>query len=120
MAVFGVGGLSLSLNELGVRMEGVSTRVLGWLVTNGLGIVLIAAITTVALKAAGILTSKLMAFLHRDKLDIESQKRAAPLGSFCGGLPAPRSPDRSVCSGTARRPNRRSSPRAVSWAWPSA
>ncbi|HPC61475.1 MAG TPA: mechanosensitive ion channel family protein, partial [Verrucomicrobiota bacterium] len=81
MAVFGVGGLSLSLNELGVRMEGVSTRVLGWLVTNGLGIVLIAAITTVALKAAGILTSKLMAFLHRDKLDIESQKRADTLGS---------------------------------------
>ncbi len=81
MAVIAVGGLSLSLNELGVHMEGVFTRVLGWLVTNGLGIVLIAALTTVALKAAGILTSKLMAFLHRDKLDIESQKRADTLGS---------------------------------------
>lgn len=79
--VIGIAGLSLVLNEIGVRMDRVFARGLDWLVTNGVGIVIIAAITAVALKATGILTSKLLAFLHRDKLDLEAQKRADTLGS---------------------------------------
>jgi len=73
--------LSVLLNEVGLSMERVFNRALDWLVGNGLGIAIILALTFVALKVAGLLAAKLVAFLSRDKLDLESQKRADTLSS---------------------------------------
>jgi small conductance mechanosensitive channel len=73
--------LSVLLNEIGVSMDRVVNRALDWLLSNGLGIAIILAITFVALKAATILAAKLAAFLNRDKLDFESRKRADTLSS---------------------------------------
>jgi moderate conductance mechanosensitive channel len=73
--------LSVLLNELGLSMERVFVRALDWLVGNGLGIAIILAMTFVALKVAGLLAGKLVAFLGRDKRDLEAQKRADTLSS---------------------------------------
>jgi len=74
-------GLSILLNEAGLSMERVFNRALDWVVSNGLGIAIIVALTFVALKVASLLAAKLVAFLNRDKLDLESQKRADTLSS---------------------------------------
>ena len=76
-----VAAVSFLLNEIGVSMDRLLNRALDWLLSNGLGIAIILALTFVALKAAGILAAKLVAFLNRDKLDLESQKRADTLSS---------------------------------------
>jgi small-conductance mechanosensitive channel len=73
--------LAVLLNDIGVSMARVFDLGLLWLVSNGLGIAIILAMTFVALKIAGLLAGKLVAFLKRDKLDIESQKRADTLSS---------------------------------------
>jgi len=79
IAILAMAG-SVLLNEVGVSMQRVFNKALDWLVSNGLGIAIIVAITFVALKVAGFLSARLVAFLNRDKLDIESQKRADTLG----------------------------------------
>ena len=73
--------LSFLLAEIGVSMDRVLNRVVEWLLSNGLGIAIILALTFVALKVATMLAAKLGAFLSRDKLDTESQKRADTLSS---------------------------------------
>jgi small conductance mechanosensitive channel len=73
--------VSVLLNEIGVSMDRVVNRALDWLLSNGLGIAIILAITFVALKAATLLAARLGAFLNREKLDLESQKRADTLSS---------------------------------------
>lgn len=73
--------LSFVLSEVGVSMDRVVNRGLDWLLSNGLGIAIILALTFVALKVATLLAAKLVAFLNRDKLDHESQKRADTLSS---------------------------------------
>ncbi len=67
------------LQELGVSMERVSTRAVDWLIGNGLGIAIVLAMTFVALKVAGLLTARLVGFLSRNQLDVESRKRADTL-----------------------------------------
>jgi moderate conductance mechanosensitive channel len=71
--------LSVLLNDVGVNMERVFNRALDWVVSNGLGIAIILALTFVALKVAGLLAAKLVAFLSRDERDHESKKRADTL-----------------------------------------
>jgi small conductance mechanosensitive channel len=73
--------LSFLLAEIGVSMDRVLNRALDWLLSNGLGIAIILALTFVALKVATMLAARLGAFLSRDKLDTESQKRADTLSS---------------------------------------
>ncbi len=73
--------LSVLLNEIGVSMERVATRALDWVLSNGLGIVIIVAIGFVALKVANLVAGKLGTILSRDTLDAESQKRADTLSS---------------------------------------
>ncbi len=73
--------MSILLNEIGVSMERVFIRAVDWVVGNGLGIAIILAMAFVALKVAGMLAARLVAFLNRDKLDLESQKRADTLSS---------------------------------------
>jgi small conductance mechanosensitive channel len=73
--------LSFLLSEVGVSMDRVANRALDWLLGNGLGIAIILALTFVALRGATLLAAKLAAFLSRDKLDLESQKRADTLSS---------------------------------------
>ena len=73
--------LSFLLNEVGVSMDRLLNRAVDWLLSNGLGIAIIVALTFVALKVATLLAAKLVAFLNRDKLDLESQKRADTLSS---------------------------------------
>jgi small-conductance mechanosensitive channel len=73
--------VSVLLNEVGVSMDRVVNRALDWLLSNGLGIAIILAITFVALKAATLLAARLVTFLNREKLDIESRKRADTLSS---------------------------------------
>ncbi len=73
--------LSFLLAEIGVSMDRVLNRALDWLLSNGLGIAIILALTFVALKVATMLAAKLGTFLSRDKLDAESQKRADTLSS---------------------------------------
>jgi moderate conductance mechanosensitive channel len=75
-------GLSFLLNEVGVSMGRVLNRALDWLLSNGLGIAIIVAITFVALKAATLLAAKLVTFLNRDKQHYESHKRADTLSSM--------------------------------------
>ena len=71
--------LSVLLDELGVSMQRVFSRALDWLVGNGLGIVIILAMAFVALKVAGLLAARLVAFLSRDERDDEARKRADTL-----------------------------------------
>jgi moderate conductance mechanosensitive channel len=73
--------LSFVLSEVGVSMERVPNRALDWLLSNGLGIAIILALTFIASKVATLLAAKLVVFLNRDKLDHESQKRADTLSS---------------------------------------
>ena len=73
--------LSLLLNEIGLSMARVGNRALDWLVSNGLGIAIIVAMSFVALKVANLVATKLGAFLSREKLDAEAQKRADTLSS---------------------------------------
>ena len=73
--------LCFLLKEVGVSMERVFNRALDWLLSNGLGIAVIVALTFVALKTATMLAAKLVTFLKRDKLDHESHKRADTLNS---------------------------------------
>jgi moderate conductance mechanosensitive channel len=73
--------LSVLLHEVGVSMERVSTRALDWLVGNGLGIAIVLAMMFVALKVAGLLAARLVAFLSRADRDAESRKRADTLSS---------------------------------------
>jgi len=72
-------GVSVLLNEIGLSMERVFNRATDWLVGNGLGIAIILALTFVALKVAGFLASRLVAFLSRDEHDFEAKKRADTL-----------------------------------------
>ena len=78
LAIIGV-AVILILGAVGVNTEFLSTMILGWLLSNGLGIAVIVAITVVLLKVAGILSTKLMAFLQRDKEDMEAKKRVDTL-----------------------------------------
>ena len=73
--------LSFLLSEVGGSMDRLLNRAVDWLLSNGLGIAIIVALTFVALKVATLLAAKLVAFLNRDKLDLESQKRADTLSS---------------------------------------
>ena len=72
---------TLILGQVGVNTGYVFGKALDWLLTNGVSIALIVALTFVGLKAAGILSSKLKVFLRADEHDLESQKRADTLGS---------------------------------------
>jgi small conductance mechanosensitive channel len=81
MTVLLAAALSFLLHEVGVSMERLLNRAVDWLLSNGLGIAIIVALTIVALKVATLLAAKLVAFLGRDKLDLESQKRADTLSS---------------------------------------
>jgi len=80
LAILGV-ALSVLLSEIGVNMEVMLNRATEWGLSNGLRIAIIVAITFVALKAATVLASKLVAFLSRDQLDIEAQKRVGTVSS---------------------------------------
>ncbi|HVV72573.1 MAG TPA: mechanosensitive ion channel family protein [Verrucomicrobiae bacterium] len=73
--------VSFLLIDLGVNMEHVADLALAWLLTNGLGIALIIVLTFGVMKVAGILAERVVMFLRRDKLDLESQKRADTLTS---------------------------------------
>jgi moderate conductance mechanosensitive channel len=79
-AILVVGLFSL-LGESGVNLDWVFSLALTWLLTRGLGIIILVVLTFVALKIGGILSDRLVTFLNRDKLDIESQKRADTLSS---------------------------------------
>lgn len=71
----------LILGEVGVNVRFLLEMVVTWLMSRGPGIVLIVAIAIVALKATGLLTAKLLDLLHKDKQDLEAQKRAQTLSS---------------------------------------
>ena len=71
--------ISVLLDQIGVSMERLFTKALDWLVGNGLVILIILAITFVALKVAGLLATRLVAFLSRAERDVESKKRADTL-----------------------------------------
>ncbi|MGH7973725.1 MAG: hypothetical protein ACREIC_33830, partial [Limisphaerales bacterium] len=73
--------VSLLLGQVGVNMQHVADLVVAWMLTNGLGIALILVLTFGVMKVAGILAERLVLFLRRDKMDIESQKRADTLTS---------------------------------------
>jgi small conductance mechanosensitive channel len=73
--------MSVLLNEVGLSMARVGDRALDWVLSNGLGIAIIVAMSFVALKVANLVAAKLGTFLSREKLDAESQKRADTLSS---------------------------------------
>jgi moderate conductance mechanosensitive channel len=71
----------LILNQLGVNVKPLVYKAVDWLITQGPGIVFTLILGFVALKVATLLGTKLTGYLHRDKFDIELQKRADTLSS---------------------------------------
>ncbi|MCL4179604.1 MAG: mechanosensitive ion channel family protein [Verrucomicrobia bacterium] len=71
----------LILNQLGVNVKPVIYKAVDWLITQGPGIVFTLILGFVALKVATLLAAKLTGYLHRDKFDVELQKRADTLSS---------------------------------------
>lgn len=71
----------LLLGQLGLNLNVLTTLALQWVLTNGLGLVLIVALTVVAFKAVGILSGRLLGLLLRGREDVESKKRAETLAS---------------------------------------
>jgi small conductance mechanosensitive channel len=69
------------LGEVGGNTGFILNMALAWLMTRGLGVVLIVAIAFVALKATGLLTTRLLVLIGKDQQDVEAQKRAETLSS---------------------------------------
>ncbi len=72
----------LILGQIGVNTSLIYGMVLGWFLSNGLGIAIIVGLAFVALKAISILSDRLTALLHRDKDDLEAKKRAHTLSAI--------------------------------------
>ncbi len=71
----------LILNQVGVNTELVFQMAVAWVLSNGVGILLIVALTFVGFKAAGFLSERMIALARRGQLDEETLKRAHTLGT---------------------------------------
>jgi small conductance mechanosensitive channel len=81
IAVIVAAAVVLVLSQFGLDLNALTALLLQWAVTNGLGLVLIVALTVVAFKAVGIFSGRLLSLLLRGKQDVESRKRAETLAS---------------------------------------
>jgi len=72
---------SLIMAQTGLNMSLVFSKASEWALSNGVGIAIIVAITFVALRAAGFISTRLEAFSKRGSFDEEAQKRAHTLSS---------------------------------------
>lgn len=73
--------ISMVLQQSGVNTQRVFEKGLEWLLSNGVGIAVIVAITFVALKVAALASARLAAISVRGSVDPEAQKRADTLSS---------------------------------------
>ncbi len=72
---------SLILGQTGLNMRRVSDHAIDWVLTNGISIAVIIAITFVATRVAAFVSNHLALITQRGSFDLEAQKRAQTLGS---------------------------------------